>query len=74
MSDFAWLVDGEWVNIVFSLIRNGRWLNDDKDAILFDYLDHEMIMVGLAELDIEENEYDRDLWDMLLQVTNLKAS
>lgn len=74
MRGFTWKYAGENVDIIFSLIRNGRWLTDDHDAILFDYLDCEEICVMLIDLDIEESEYDRNLWNMLLQVTNLDAS
>lgn len=78
MGSFKWEVDGELIEIVFSLIRNGRWVDPDsegrRDMIAFDYLDYEDIYVTLADLDVDDNEYDRDLWDMLLQVTNLDAS
>lgn len=77
MGSFKWEVDGEWIEIVFSLIRNGQWLDPEgeyRGAIMFDYLDHEAIVVSLNDLDVDDNEYDRDLWNMLLQVTNLDAS
>lgn len=80
MGSFSWEVDGEVVEIVFSLIRNGQAIMGQDSyegqirAIRFDYLEHEDIVVYLADLDIEDSEYDRDLWNMLLQVTNLDAS
>ena len=74
MGSFKWQYGGEWIEIVFSLIENAEWLDDDHDVVVFDYLDYSAVMVGLDDLDIEESEYDRDLWNMLLQVTNLDAT
>jgi hypothetical protein len=78
MGSFKWRVDGEVINIIFSLIRNARWLDPrnqgNKNTIVFDYLDYEDVFVGVTDLDIEENEYDRELWSMLLQATNLEAT
>jgi hypothetical protein len=78
MGSFNWDVDGQDVRIVFSLIRNAKWLDTKgtgrRDAIVFDYLDYDTIVVSLADLDIEESEYDRELWTMLLQVTGLDAT
>jgi hypothetical protein len=74
MGSFTWEVDGERVEIIFSLIRNARWLDDDHDAVCFDFRDHEDICVMAIDLDLENSEYGRDLWQMLLQVTNLDAT
>lgn len=78
MGSFRWDVDGEMVDIVFSLIQNARWLDTKgtgrRDIVVFDYLDHEDIVISLADLDVEESEYDRDLWNMLLQVSGLETT
>lgn len=74
MSSFTWKIDGEWVEIIFSLIRNARWLDDDRDAMVFEYRDYPYVCVMAIDLDIEESEYGREVWNMLLQVTNLDAS
>lgn len=75
MDGFDWDYDGEPIHVVFSLIRNARWLNEDtKSSVTFDYLDYEDVVVMSADLDVEDSEYDRELWSMLLQVTNLDAS
>ena len=75
MDGFNWDVDGETIRIIFSLIRNAQWLNDEaataKDAIVFEYLDHPYVCVMQADLDLEGSEYDRELWNMLLQATDL---
>lgn len=74
MSSFKWDVDGEMVDIVFSLIRNAEWLNEDtKDAIVFEYLDHPYICVMQVDLDMD-NDREREIWEMLLQVSGLDAT
>lgn|GEM_PF-5425523 len=75
MGSFKWNVDGEWVNIIFPLIRNPRPIyakktieytkEGDLIGVRFDYFDYEDILVGLGDNNLDD-EYQRDLWDMLL--------
>lgn len=72
MSSFGWIVDGEPIEIVFSLVRNGRWSEWEgrRGGIFFDYLDHEDICISLPELE----DLGEDVSQMLLQVLNLDAT
>lgn len=74
MSYFFLEADGERIQVFFSLIRNARWVGEDQEIISFDYLDHLDISVYKIDLDVDESEYGREVWNMLLQVTNLDAS
>lgn len=72
MSSFWWTVDGEPVEIVFSLVRNGRWSEWEgrRVGIFFDYLDYEGISIALPELE----DLGEDVSQMLLQVLNLETT
>lgn len=59
--------DGEKIEIFFSECRNGRWISEKKLCIRFDYLDYYDLLV--CRTDVE-----RDVWRMLLQVLDLKAT
>ncbi len=71
MKSFWWNIDGEPVEIIFSLVRNGRWAEyeGERVGVRFDYLDHES--VGIALADLEEMP---EVHQMLLQVLNLEAT
>ena len=72
MSSFTWIIDGTPVEIVFSLVRNGRWMEwqDTRVGVRFDYLDYEGIAIGLSELE----DLGEDVSQMLLQVLNLETT
>ena len=72
MTSFWWSIDGEPVEIIFSLCRNGRWMEwqGRQVGVRFDYLDHEDIAIGLSELE----DLGEDVQDMLLQVLDLEAT
>lgn len=72
MTSFWWNIDGEPVEIIFSLCRNGRWMesNGRRVGIWFDYLDHEGIDIGMTDLE----DLGQDVQDMLLQVLNLEST
>lgn len=77
MDGFYWDVDGEQVKIIFSMIRDAEWLNDEHDAVFFDYLDHLGICVMKIDLEDEDGilgEYEQEVWSMLLQASDLDAS
>lgn len=77
MDGFWWDVDGEQVKIIFSMIRNAYWLDDDHDVIVFDYLDHlgiSVMKIDLEDDDGEMDEYSQEVWSMLLQASGLDAS
>lgn len=74
MSSFWWNIDGEPVEITFSLVRNGRWMigprTGQRVGIRFDYLDYEGVDIGLVDLE----DLGEDVQGMLLQVLDLEAS
>ena len=77
MSSFWWNVDGEPVEIIFSLVRNGRWAEyqGERVGVRFDYLDYNnddlgSISIGLSELE----DLGEDVSQMLLQVLDLEAT
>lgn len=58
MTGFFWSIDGEPIEIVFSLCRNGRWgeWQGRRVGVWFDYLDYNndnlgSISIGLSELE-----------------------
>lgn len=69
MSSFWWNIDGEPVEIVFSLCKNGRWMSSGS-GIFFDYLEHEDIAIANSELE----DLGEDVSQMLLQVLNLETT
>jgi hypothetical protein len=72
MKSFWWNIGGEPVEIIFSLVRNGRWMESSgrRVGIWFDYLDYENIDMGLTDLE----DLGEDVSQMLLQVLNLEAT
>jgi hypothetical protein len=74
MSGFSWIIDGEIVEIIFSLVRNGRWMigprTGQRVGVRFDYLEYEGIAIGLSELE----DLGDDVSQMLLQVLNLEST
>jgi len=81
MSSFWWNIydnpNDEPIEIVFSLCRNGRWMEDNGNriGIWFDYLEYNRdelgsIAIGLSELE----DLGEDVTNMLLQVLNLDGS
>ena len=77
MSSFWWAVDNKPIEIIFSLCRNGRWMEYEgkRVGVRFHYLEHNDvdqwgIDIGLSELeDLGEN-----VANMLLQVLNLETT
>jgi hypothetical protein len=84
MGSFRWIVEGKIIEIIFSLIRNSRPIYASRSTkytnageligIRFDYLDYEDISVGIGDLDIENDDYHKELWNMLLQTSNVEAT
>lgn len=72
MASFWWNIDGEPVEIIFSLCRGGQWRerNGQGLGIFFDYLDYEDVAIGVTELE----DLGEDVSNMLLQVLNLEAT
>lgn len=72
MKSFWWNIDGEPVEIIFSLVRNGRWSEWEgrRNGVFFDYLDYEDIPISLPELE----DLGEDVSQMLLQVLNLEVT
>jgi len=72
MKSFWWNIGGEPVEIIFSLVRNGRWIESEgqRIGVFFDYLDYESIAIALFELE----DLGEDVSQMLLQVLNLETT
>jgi hypothetical protein len=77
MSSFTWIIDGEPVEIIFSLVRNGRWSEwqGRRVGVFFDYLDYNNDNLGSISISLPELEdLGEDVSQMLLQVLNLEAT
>jgi len=77
MSSFSWIIDGEPVEIVFSLVRNGRWMEwqGERVGVRFDYLDYNNDNLGSISISFSELEdLGEDVSQMLLQVLNLETT
>ena len=77
MSSFTWIIDGESVEIVFSLVRNGRWMEwqGERVGVRFDYLDYNNDNLGSISISFSELEdLGEDVSQMLLQVLNLETT
>jgi hypothetical protein len=77
MSSFSWIIDGEPVEIVFSLVRNGRWMEwqGERVGVRFDYLDYNNDNLGSIAIALSELEdLGEDVSQMLLQVLNLETT
>lgn len=72
MSSFWWNVEGELIEIIFSLVRNGRWAEwqGQRGGIFFDYLEYEDIPISFPELE----DLGEETQQMLLQVLNLETT
>jgi hypothetical protein len=72
MTSFWWNIDDEPVEIIFSLCRNGRWIEREgrRLGIFFDYLEYEDIMIARSELE----DLGEAVEGMLLQVLNLETT
>jgi hypothetical protein len=72
MASFCWNIDDEPIEIIFSLCRNGRWIEREgrRLGIFFDYLDYEDIMIARSELE----DLGEAVEGMLLQVLNLQTT
>jgi hypothetical protein len=72
MTSFCWNIDDEPIEIIFSLCRNGRWIEREgrRLGIFFDYLDYEDIMIARSELE----DLGEAVEGMLLQVLNLQTT
>lgn len=77
MTSFWWNIDDKPIEVIFSLCRNGRWMESQgqRVGIWFDYLDYNddnlgSIGIGLSELE----DLGEDVSTMLLQVLNLETT
>jgi hypothetical protein len=72
MTSFWWNIDDEPVEIIFSLCRNGRWIERKgrRTGIFFDYLDHEDVFLSMPDLE----DLGEDVSSMLLQVLDLETT
>lgn len=77
MKSFWWNNYGDMIEIIFSLCRNGRWVEYQgrRVAIRFDYLDYNdddlgSVCIGLSELE----DMGEEVAQMLLQVLDLETT
>jgi hypothetical protein len=70
---FKWEVDGVFIEIIFNLCRNGKWMESPRNrrrvGILFDYLDHEGIALEFSDME----NLSEDARQKLLQVLGLES-
>jgi hypothetical protein len=77
MKSFWWNIGGEPVEIIFSLVRNGRWAEwqGRRVGVRFEYLDYNDDNLGSISISLPDLEdLGEDVSQMLLQVLNLEAT